>query len=308
MKTRITLSQAFEGYLLAANARHLSPGTLADYKNTFRKFISFLDADPPMGDITSKQIESFLANQNVAKKTIMNYHIGLSALWTWAVGEKVVSEHIVRSVVRAKPERRSIKPYSEMDILSMIEAIAYSNLYTRPGKRESRHSLPHSERNRAIILLLLDTGIRASELCELKIFQTDLQNRRITVFGKGSKERTIPISARTGQAIWKYLATRKDESIGDYLFSTSGGRPMVRDELLKIIFRIAARAKVSGATVHRFRHTFAINYLRNGGDAFTLQLTLGHSTMEMVKTYLMLAQTDLELNHKRASPVDHWRL
>ena len=70
----------------------------------------------------------------------------------------------------------------------------------------------------------------------------------------------------------------------------------------------AKREGVIEANVHRFRHTFAINNLRNGGDPWSLQMMLGHSTMEMVKTYLALAQADLEKNHKIASPVDNWRL
>ena len=78
--------------------------------------------------------------------------------------------------------------------------------------------------------------------------------------------------------------------------------------LLKVLLRIGERAGVIGATVHRFRHTFAINFLRNGGDPWSLQMILGHATLEMVKTYLTLANAGLEKNHKIASPVDHWRL
>ena len=308
MKTQVTFSQAVEGYLLAANARHLSQNTLLEYTSTFRKFLKYTGSDPPIGDITIHQMEKFLANQPVSKKTILNYHTGLSALWTWAVDESLVNEHIMHKIKRPKPEKRSIVPYSESDIKMMLGAISHSKFYTRPGKNESRHSVLHQERNRAIILILLDTGIRASELCNLRINHVDLQNQRLTVLGKGSKERTIPFSARTGQAIWRYLTQRKDDDVGDPLFVTIHVRQITRDQVLKAMKRIGDRVGIEGVNLHRFRHTFAINYLRNGGDPWSLQMILGHSTMEMVKTYLAIAQTDLDKNHKLASPVDNWRL
>ena len=126
--------------------------------------------------------------------------------------------------------------------------------------------------------------------------------------GRGSKERSIPFCARTGQAIWKYLAARKDESANGYLFVTSEDNPMDPDRMLKLLYSIGRRAGVEDTHPHRFRHTFAISFLRNGGDPWSLQMILGHSTMEMVKTYLSIAQADLDKSHKLASPVDNWRL
>jgi integrase/recombinase XerD len=313
MNKHFSFSQVVEGYLLAAQARRLSEHTIADYCTTFRKFQAFfsqlgLEEDPPFVQINHKQVEQFLAAQTVAKKTLSNYHIGLSALWTWAVHEELTQVHVLQKVERAKPEKRAISPFSEDDLRAMLNSLKTSKLYSRPGKRECTHSLPFPERTRAMILLLLDTGMRASELCDLRINHVDVRNKRIRVFGKGSKERFIPFSARTGQALWKYLATRKDDHAGSPLFATKDGDPLDRSRLLKILISVGERAGVMGVHPHRFRHTFAVNYLRNGGDAYSLQLMLGHSTMEMVKTYLSLAQADLDRAHLAASPVDHWRL
>ncbi len=304
----LTISQAIAGYDLAAAARRLSSHTLADYHNTFRKFTEFLEDDPPLSSITPDQVRTFLAAQTVSKKTCLNYYTGLCALWTWAVKEKLVETHVPRLVDPPDPEERDIVPYTEADVRSLLGAIDRSRTYTRPGKRECSNAQPNAARNRAILLLLLDTGMRASELCEIKIHQVDIKNRRVSVFGKGSKERTLPFGPRTGQAIWKYLVTRKDESANAHLFATAGGDALDRNELLHMIRALARRAGVHGANCHRFRHTFAINYLRNGGDGFTLQEMLGHTTMDMVKTYLHLAQADLDSSHRRASPVEHWRL
>jgi len=190
----------------------------------------------------------------------------------------------------------------------MLSVLNTSKTYTRPGKRECSHKLPLADRNKAIIYLLLDTGIRASELGNLRIHHVDVRNRRETVMGKGSKQRCIPFSSRTGQVLWRYLAQRSDDTAAEFLFLTIHGRKLTRSQLLHILVAIGKRSGVNGVNVHRFRHTFAINYLRNGGDPYTLQIMLGHSTMDMVKRYLSIAQADLDKSHKLASPVDNWRL
>jgi len=150
--------------------------------------------------------------------------------------------------------------------------------------------------------------MRAAELCGIRIHHLDLKNHRLRVFGKGSKERILPMSSTTTVAIWKYLATRGDDAIGDWLFTTNTGRAYRRHALLKLTYSLGDSAGIPNAHPHRFRHTFAINYLRNGGDAYTLQMLLGHSTMEMVKTYLQLAHADAAKAHRRASPVAKWEL
>jgi integrase/recombinase XerD len=312
MKSKITFSQALTGYEMAANARRLSQHTIAEYKNTFRRFTEFLAGDPAMASITREQVTHFLASRDdVSGKTLLNYHTGLSALWTWAASEKIVPENIIHLVDRPKSEQRVIQPLTELEIRGIMNALTYTNLVQQPGKRAARRKLPDAERDQAIVLLLLDTGLRASELCDLPIHRVDLKspNKGIAVRnGKGGKDRHIPISARTGQAIWKYLTTRKEARLDEPLFVTEHNRPLDRTQLGKMLAHAGEKAGIADVHPHRFRHSFAIMFLRNGGDIYTLQAILGHSTLEMIKTYLQISQTDVDAAHRKASPVDNMRL
>ncbi len=308
-KTQFTMEQAKEGYFLNAAARGLSESTLRDYDNTINKFIDQVGATTPIDTVTTQDVEEFLVSfDHLSKKTLLNYHTGLSAMWRWALDEKLVESNIVRAIKPPKPESRAIVPFTETELKLLLGALEKSKPYTRPGKRLCDHSIPGADRNRAIILLLVDTGLRASELCDIKIEDVDTRNTRIRVLGKGSKERAVKYSSRTGQAIWRYLASRPDVRPSDPLFATLDGYSMDRDNLRHLLDTIGERAKVPDVHPHRFRHTFAVQFLRNGGDPFTLQDMLGHSTLDMVKRYIHLAQSDVDAAHRRASPVDNWRL
>ena len=261
---KITLSQAIEGYGLAARARRLSVQTLAEYGNTFTKFRRYLPDDHPVDEISVDQIRAFLAAQDsVAAKTLLNYHTGLSALWRWAAKEGLVNRNIVRDIDPPRPERKAIEPYSQEDVKAMLQELGHSHSYKRKRDRNKMtHSLSAAVvvRNRAILLTLLDTGLRASELCGLRAGDLNLRNRKLKVMGKGAKERILPFSANTGTALWRYLASKGKErkAPGRPLFTTAHDQPMTRVNLYHIIQRIGSRAGITGATVHRFRHTYAI--------------------------------------------------
>lgn len=305
---QLTLSQALEGYTLFAEPK-LSPNTLADYFNTFRKFQTFLGEDLLFNEINVDHIAGFISQyQHLKKKTLRNYHTGLSALWTWAFQQKLVDEKVPQQYTPPRPDEMAIVPYSEADIKAMLASCQKRKAYLLPGQRETATDFPEGLRLKTSLLLLLDTGIRASEYCGLKFKDVDLRNRNIIVLGKGRKERQIPVSSRTSQVLWTYFSTRPDMLINSPAFATVNGTPIHRDNFLKSIYRLGERAGVQDPTIHRFRHTFAINFLRNGGDIYTLQRILGHSTLDMVKRYLSIAQVDIQAAHRRASPVTNWGL
>ncbi len=282
-KTGILLSKAIEGFTLSCQARRLSPHTIADYTRTLNRFLQHI-GDQPIAEIGISQVEAFLANQPGREKTILNRHIGLSALWTWAMRENYVNRHIIRLIRRPDPQKVVIEPFSKTEVKAMLSSV----------KR-------NENRDRSLIMLLLDTGLRASELIGLKLSDIDLVARRIKVLGKGNKERLIPFSPRTASALFRHISSL-DTGPETKIY------PYTRNSLADLVRAIGNRAGLKGAHPHRFRHTFAINYLKNGGDPFTLQDILGHTTMEMVKVYLHIAQVDIDTVHKRASPVEGWEL
>jgi integrase/recombinase XerD len=202
-----------------------------------------------------------------------------------------------------------IVPYTVDEIKMMLASVERVKMYQRPGQPWQDRKTLEPERSRAIILLLCDSGLRASELCNIKIGHVDKKLMRIKVFGKGAKERFVYFSAKTAQAIWRYLATRDDPKDSEYLFKNrvNGGR-LNRSIVLKGLVAIGNRAGVKGVNIHRFRHFFAIQYLRNRGDVYTLQKIMGHSTLDMVKRYLAIAQSDVDASYKIASPVANLNL
>jgi len=111
------------------------------------------------------------------------------------------------------------------------------------------------------------------------------------------------------KAVWRYLAEREDgEAAEASLFLGKSGYPLNRDSLRQVIHAICEKAGVQHACPHRFRHSFAIQYLRSGGDIFTLKEMLGHNSLEMVQHYARVADVDIQEAHRKASPKDGWGL
>lgn len=160
------------------------------------------------------------------------------------------------------------------------------------------------------MLTMLDTGIRCNELNSLRLPDVNLDSRLFKVWGKGSRERLVPIGTKVQKAIWKYLNRYRPDPASpryDHVFLTRDGRPLTKDRLEAIIERYGKKAGITGVRVspHTFRHTMAVTFLRNGGDVFTLQRILGHSQLEVLRGYVNLAQSDISRVHQRNSPADN---
>jgi integrase/recombinase XerD len=292
---RKTLSEAVEEYLVARST-NLSQHTIRDYSLTFSRMLAYFPGNPSIVSLSHREAQKFLATIPGSKKNKLNAFTALGSLWTWCLGEEYVEKHIIRRLEKPNPDQKVIEPFTKAEFERLCKAASST------GKKRLRI------RNTAVVLLLLDTGIRASELCDLKL--EDMKGSTFKVFGKGSKERTLPASQDTMQAIQTYLGSRKNVRKSDHLFLSNKetGTPFTRHSLSNTVLRLGERGNVYNANPHKFRHTFAINYLMNGGDIYTLQDILGHTTLKMVKRYLKIAEQDLVRVHAKASPVANWHL
>jgi len=339
----LTLSQAIDGFLLHKEIAGASPYTLRNYRLALRRLSAHFDHDPPLASITTDHIRAFLHQFQTTQltpagvaprpaklpspKTVLNLHTALKSFWSWATDEGYTPAHIVKPIQPPKASVQSIQPFTQSDIQALLAAVDSSQPWQNAPHVRSQRPEELRRRDRALILFLLDTGVRASELCALTIADVDRKSGSAAIRGKSrlnsgqGKTRTVYFGSKTRKALWEYLVKRpahvgsglpsQREGLGEGetpLFATTKGVPLERRHLGRHLKRLGQRAGVKNTNPHRFRHSFAINYLRNGGDVYTLQNLLGHSSLDMVRRYLKIAEADCATVHRRASPVDNWNL
>jgi integrase/recombinase XerD len=306
----MTWDELVQGYWIARR-RELSATTQAGYRWVFDEFGRFVGARP-VESLTSADIQAFLDVQEqrgISRRTLSDRWVILSSLWTWA-SRALGLPHLIRDhVTRPQYTRTAIISFSEEEIKALVRAAEWGAPWIGKQGKPVRSKRPTAKRERALILTLLDTGLRVSEFCALTVADYNADQGRLHVrHGKGDKARLVYMGDTARMALWTYRLTVGATGMDAPLFPTRSGRAMTRDNVRHTLERIGANAHVSDVHPHRFRHTFAVTFLRNGGNVFELQRILGHEGLETVRTYLQLAQTDIATAQRKHSPADGWRL
>ncbi len=157
-------------------------------------------------------------------------------------------------------------------------------------------------RNKAILYMFLDTGLRLSELANLQLSDINVERGTIKVVGKGNKERLVRIGLKTQKALWSYLARRNNNM--DYVWIGKDNNQTAADSIAQMVRKLGKRLDIT-LSPYKLRHSFAISFLGNGANPFELQLALGHTTLEMTRRYTQaLGFDDVFKWHVIASPVD----
>jgi integrase/recombinase XerD len=171
----------------------------------------------------------------------------------------------MRPLPAPRINKTPIEPFTQEEVQRMLKACVTSREVRLSNRRSSTMRLRFSQRDQAIILTLIETGLRAMELCKLLIGNIDLKTGRVEVKhgveggAKGGKGRMVYLGKVARRAVWRHLAEREDgENPNAPLFTVAGDRKFKPDSLRLLIKRIAERAGVNNAYPHKFRHTFAI--------------------------------------------------
>jgi integrase/recombinase XerD len=324
----LLISKAIRGFIQYKSAEGLSPRTLICYQHDLDLWLE-IQGDRDVKQVTTQELREYLNYMRtdytprrlngdnsikLSGKTIRNIWVTLSAFFHWA-SDEFSFINPMNGVPGPKFVEAQVDTFTKDEVEALLKACEFCQEAQTDQRRKFVMRRPTARRDRAIILTLLDSGLRATELCSLRVGDLDLKTGKMIIRhgsvggSKGSKGRTVFIGKTARRAVWRYLADREDgENPEAPLFTGKSNRTMNKDGLRLVINALGKKAKVPKCHPHKFRHTFAITYLRSGGDLFTLKSLLGHNSLEMVEHYARIAEVDVEMAHRRASPADNWRL
>lgn len=308
-----SLESLTHGYILSCRCEGKSPQTLAIYQTVLKNFVwychkyDFPDMVQKLTPYHIRQFIGYLTSENdrwgsanpLARKpatqtTAHDYYRALKTFFNWLEREELIQDNPFKNMKPPKIEKKVIQALTEVEIERLLSA--YS------GKTAL------DVRNKAIVSMLLDCGLRVSELANLTLDDVDMNSGSIIVRnGKGGKQRVVHIGSKAQKALWRYVTLyRKSET--NRLFVNRRGDSLDANGIKIFVRRLGTKAKIK-VHAHKLRHTFAISYLRAGGDVFSLQYLLGHSTLQMTQRYLQSLNADDAINaHRKFSPLDNMRL
>lgn len=265
---------------------NVSDNTVSWYSHAFKWLPSESPTQRDLKDVVLRMREAGL------KETGCNAAIrAINAYLHWSSG----SEHKCGAGCTHPRIRQLREPENILPTLTETQVHAIVNWKPKPKDF-------HERRLHLLSLLLLDTGCRITEALTTRVSDVDLDNLLIVLRGKGRKERVIPISFALRKAVHRYFADfhLKPDSL---LFTTQEGVQVRRMTALRSIKLLCEHLGFNppARTLHSFRHSFAVFYLRRGGSVFHLQKVLGHSSLEMTRRYANLVTADLSAVHERVS-------
>lgn len=294
------ISSEINSFLIDRQARRCSQRTIQYYQFELEKFKSFLQSIniTTFTELTTTHIRQYLIELSQIRNPggCHAAYRAIRAFLLWFANE-IDDPSIQRLIQKVPPPKITNQPIQGISIVN------FQSLLDTCDKSFT------GLRDRAILLTLLDTGIRLREFTNLNLSDLDLQTGDLIIrSGKGNKDRTVFIGAVTRREIIRYLRIIPAEyknSPKSPLWQTENGKRLKPSGLRQILRRRCQKAGIPEQSAHDFRRAFALQSLRNDINPLILQNLMGHSDLKTTQRYIALAKEDLRSAHQRSSPVDN---
>lgn len=295
-----TLADLAAIYTLRCEVEGKSPRTVRAYRWTLNRFLDILAEDNAPTDpalISREHLYAYLGRfTKHSADTRHRYFREVRCFFNWLVESVYLEQTPFRGMKNIRLPHRIVRPFSSEEIAKLLTACGDG---------------PIGIRDQALLMTLLDTGMRCSEIVQLDLIDLDLETQRIRVrFGKGSKQRVVPFASACRDAIESYL-TLRGETAGPLFIASNGHGALIPGIALKpnglkqMLRRLGKKTEIEKVHAHRFRHTFATWAIEHDARELDVQYLLGHSSPDMVRRYSSSYRSEqAAMRHHRFSPAD----
>lgn len=233
--------------------------------------------------------EGRLPGTTLSPNTILSYATSIRAFLRFLHKANHAPVNFSEVLTKPTPGGKRRMPFTKQEITALLVEAS-----------TTRNAL----RDRALLLFLLDTGARLGDAASVLIDDVHF-DRSYALFrdGKGRQDREVPFGPETAMALRRYIAKRRKAKGAPTLFQTEEGAKLSDQGMYHVIGRLGDAAGIRNCHPHRFRHTMAYTYVRNGGNVLSLKLILGHKELKTTERYVALMIEDLVDEHRAFSPV-----
>ena len=290
----MTLQNAIDEFLIEQQIRGNSDKTILYYKRCLGFFSAYNDLKSrSIGSISVSDCKSYLLYLNTKKvttTTIQTYIRALRVFLTWCYSENYIDVDISAKFRLPKAKRKTIDVLTDEEIKRLFACLNGRDFY--------------SIRNYCIVALMLDSGLRLNEVVTLETDKVHIVEGYVIVNGKGNKERIVPLGLNSKKSLLRYMSIVPKSELKTPLFVKDTLTPLQQSTVKQLFRRLKVKSSIPRLRPHLLRHSFATRYLENGGDIYSLQLILGHTSLEMVKKYIHLTNSKTAVNFSNYSPLD----
>lgn len=282
----------FVNYLLLE--KKYSNNTINSYRNDLIEVFNYFKNKRSLKQLDNNDIKEYIRNLSKQKsaRTVSRSISTLKSFYKFLLIEKYININPMSNITAPKISKALPKVLSEEEVEKLLD-IELTDHY--------------SYRNKAMLELMYSSGLRVSELITLNVSDIDLDNDLVRIFGKGSKERIIPIGSYAAKYLKEYLLYHRNSLLknktSNYLFLSSRGDKMTRQAFFKILQKLAIKQNIkTNFSPHTLRHSFATHLLKHGADLRSIQELLGHSDISSTQIYTHITNEKLKENFRQSHP------